>query len=444
MNLEIKPEIAGIKRESDIVPITVRKSGQAFREYSALPQSGREVVVEAIKEALIPLVDKIAEMELLETGMGIARDKAEKLMLAINKTSGLEGLTPWGSAGGDGVRVLEYCAYGIICVALPATNQCATLISNIIGMLSAGNSVIITPHPRCFRVSGFAVSCINEAINSASGICNLVSVLPQPSMQLTAQLMNHPDVSMVVATGGGKIIKQALASSKRVIIAGPANPVAMVDETANLAHAAKCIADGASFDNNISCVSEKNIVVVSSAADEFIEQLKAHGVYFVREPNEMLKLTKAAINNSFLMNRSLAGRSAGEILNAAGIDCGSYVRLIVAETARTHPFVTNEMLMPLVPLVRVSSFGQLIETAVFIEQGNRHTAAIHSQSVARLSKAAQVMQTSVFVRNGSSLSALGIDGGACAGFTIANITGEGVITAKDFARKRCCSLKTGL
>ena len=432
------------EEQRNAVSEAVNEAQQAYAELSLLPQSGREVVIESIRSMLSEHVSKIADMEFVETGMGDARDKAEKLMLALNKTPGVEALTPQISASDDGYTIYEYSPYGVVCATQPATNACATMVSNIIGMIAAGNSVIIIPHPKCMNVSSYTTGCINEAIKAVSGIESLVTALPQTSVQSAAELMGHPKVSMVVATGGGKMIRQALSASKRVIVAGSANPVAMVDETANLSQAAKNIAESASFDHNTTCVGEKNIVVVSAVAEKFIEELRTQGVYFVDNRTDMLKLTRTTINNNFIMERSMAGKSARQILDAADIAYDGDVRLIVVETTKTHPFVTIEMLMPLVPLVRVENFEELLSTALFIEQGHRHTATFHSQNIARLNKAAQVMQTSVFVRNGSSLSALGFDGDTGTGFTIANITGEGVISAQDFARRRRCSLKTGL
>jgi len=426
-----------------VVQQPIRESGHAFREYSKLPQSGREEVVSAIRKALQPLISEIAELEINETGMGDVKDKVVKLMLALQKTPGVEDIASQVHMGDDAITLYEYSAYGVICAIQPEADPCATIINNTIGMLAAGNSVIVIPHPGCASASQFTVNWINKAIYSACAIENLVICISKPSMQQVCEIMGHPDVALVVATGGGKTIRQALATSKRVIGAGAANPVAMVDETADLNQAAKNIIDGASFDHNTTCVSEKNIVVVSSVKDLFVDELVKQGVFYISDPTDMLKLTKTTINSNFFMNRSFAGKSANQILKAAEISCEREVRLIVVETVKTHPFVTVEMLMPIVPLVSVLNFDDLLETALFIEQGYRHTAILHSQSISRLNRAAQIMQTSVFVKNGSSLSALGFDGGVGMGFTIANITGEGVTTARNFARRRRCSFTMG-
>jgi propionaldehyde dehydrogenase len=104
---------------------------------------------------------------------------------------------------------------------------------------------------------------------------------------------------------------------------------------------------------------------------------------------------------------------------------------------------TLELLMPVVPLIRVKDFAEALETALFLEQGYKHTAMIHSQSIDRLNRAARMLQTSIFVKNGSSLTGLGMNGEGDASFTIANITGEGATTARNFARRRRCTLSAG-
>ena len=431
------------EQQPDVVEQAVFVSCKAYQAYSKLTLNRRREVITAIKNRMIPLVPEMAEKELQETGMGNTRDKIIKLMLAIHKTPGVEDLVTDVLTGDDGMTLYEYSAYGVICTVQPGTNPCATIINNTIGMLAAGNAVIHIPHPRCVAVSRFVVNHINESIYDVCGIPNLVIALSESSMQLADEIMNHPDVAMVVATGGGRMLSKALSASKRVIGAGQANPVAIVDETADLKKAAGDIIAGASFDHNIMCISEKSIVVVSSAASQFAEELKKQGVYYVENELEMLKLTKATVTSQMTMNRALEGKSANVILKAAGISCDWEVRLIVVNTVKTHPFVTLEMLMPLVPMVCVKDFDSALETALFIEQGLRHTAMIHSQSIERLNRAAHIMQTSVFAKNGSSLVGIGVNGEGNASFTIANVTGEGVTTARHFARRRRCTLTSG-
>lgn len=421
----------------------VNFSQEAYKMYSDFPLSRRKEVISAIKNRLLPLVTRIAEMEYTEIGMGNVSDKIIKLMLAIGRTPGVEDLMTEVSTGDNGMTLYEYSSYGVVCTVLPGTNPCATLISNTIGILAAGNSVIHIPNPRCVEVTRYVTEEIDKAIYETCGIHHLIAAVPQSSMQQAEELMNHPDVSLVVATGGPKMLRNALSCSKRVVGAGQANPVVIVDETADLKKAAQDIVEGASFDNNIMCVSEKNLVVVSSVADALAKEMEQLGVCYVRDEAEMLKITKTVVTSGFTMNRAMEGKSADIILESSGIACSRDIRLIVVDTVLTHPFFSEEFLMPVVSMVRVDDFDEALKTAIFIEQGNRHTAMIHSQSIDHLNRAAHELQTSVFIKNGSSLEAIGFHGEQGASFTIANITGEGVTTARHFARRRRCTLTTG-
>ncbi len=430
-------------KQVHIVNLAVCASLQAFNEYSARTLNCRRDIVQAIRLKLRPYLQEIAEREYAETCMGNVRDKVIKLVLALDKTPGVEDLVSEVVTGDNGMTLHEYAPYGVVLAIHPATNPCATMINNVIGMLAAGNAVINVPNPRCMETAQYLTEKINEAIEEASGLKNLVITLPEVRGELVTEIINHPDVALVVATGGRKMMNQALCSPKRVIAGGPGNPVAIVDETADLEKAARDITDGASFDNNIMCISEKCIVAVESILPEFVMQLEANGAYYIDNEEEMVKITKAVLNCDMKMIRKMEGKSAMEILQEAGIHTSRHVRLIVVRTFSKHPLVLEECLMPVVPLVAAADFKEALDTALFTEQGYRHTAMMHSQSIDRLCEAAKVMNTTVFIKNGSSLAGIGLNGEEKASFTIANMTGEGVTTARDFACKRSCTLTSG-
>lgn len=430
-------------KQIHIVNLAVCASLQAFEEYSSRSLNCRRDVIAAIRVKLRPYLQEIAEREYAETCMGNVSDKIIKLVLALDKTPGVEDLLSEVVTGDHGMTLHEQAPYGVVLAIYPATNPCATMINNVISMLAAGNSVISIPNPRCMETSQFLTEKINEAIEEACGIQNLVVTLPESRNDLLTEIINHPDVALVVATGGRKMMSHVLCSPKRVIAGGPANPVAIVDETADLAKAAKDISDGASFDNNIMCISEKCIVAVESIVPAFVKQLEENGVYYIDNETEMLQLTKTVLNHDMKMVRKMEGKSAMDILEEAGIHPNRPVRLVVVRTFAKHPLVLEECLMPVVPLVAVADFEEALETALFTEQGYRHTAMVHSQCIDRLSKAAKIMNTTVFIKNGSSLAGIGLNGEKMASFTIANVTGEGITTARDFACKRSCTLTSG-
>jgi acyl-CoA reductase-like NAD-dependent aldehyde dehydrogenase len=138
-------------------------------------------------------------------------------------------------------------------------------------MVSAGNAVVFNPHPMAKMVSAHTIAVFNEAVRQAGGPPNLITCVAEPTIESAQALMQHPGVRLVVVTGGGAVVREAMRSGKKAICAGPGNPPAIVDETANIEQAARDIVKGASFDNNVICTDEKEIIVVEAVAD----QLKA-------------------------------------------------------------------------------------------------------------------------------------------------------------------------
>lgn len=421
----------------------VMSAHEAYKRYSKLTLNERREIIDVIRQRLLHEAEIIAHMEYEETGMGNENDKTEKMIWSIKKTPGIEDLITDVKTDDNGMTLYELSPYGVVCAIHPCTNPCATLVNNTISILASGNAAIHCPHPRACNVSKYVTEIISTAIRDVCGIDNLVVTVEEASMAVTKEIMTHPDVAMVLATGGSGVLAEAIVCGKKIIGGGSANPVVIVDETADIKKAARDIVDGASFDNNIMCISEKNIVAVSSIADELVEQMKKNGAYYINTQSEMLKLTAATVTQDFQPNKLFRGKDANELLIKAGIKCDYDVRLIVVDTVKQHPFVTAEMLMPIIPLVRVPNFETALETAVEIEQGFRHTAIIHSQSIERLSRAAKELQTSVFVKNGPSYAGIGFRNDGETSLTVAAVTGEGTVTARHFARRRRCVLVGG-
>lgn len=418
----------------------VRSAQRAFGAYSSLTLSDRRRVIEEVRTALKPLVPKLAELCVKETGMGRVEDKKRKIALAIDMTPGVEDLISEVKSGDGGLTLYELSAWGVVCAIHPCNNPCATLVNNTISLLAAGNAVIHIPHPRAVNVTRLLVKTIDEAIEKSCGVDNLVSTVFESSMSAAYELMTHPDVQMIVSTGGTDVLRRAMSCGKKVVGAGPGNPVAVVDETADIEKASADILMGASFDNNLMCISEKSVVVVEAVADRLLRAMERRGALLLGRLEDVLSLMAVTVTNDRMPNKALEGKDAAEILRAAGLTEVGSPRVILIEVEREHPFVTLEMRMPLLPLIRVRDFNEAVEAALEIEQGFGHTAIMHSQNIERLSYAAKTMQTSIFVKNSSSLAGIGVGGEGSISFTIATATGEGTTTARHFTRRRRCVL----
>ena len=416
----------------------VHAARRAFTLYSKLSLRDKERVIKRLRENLHPYIDELAMRSHIETCMGRVEDKKLKIRLAIEETPGTEALENRVKYGDGGLTLFEYMPYGVACAIHPSTNPCETMINNTIGLLAAGNTVINCPHPRAMEVSKYLTDIMNRIIEETCGIENLVVTTNSCLLSYIIEIMNHPDVDLIVSTGGSDTARRAISTGKKVISAGAANPTFIVDETADIDKAAYCIARGASFDNNITCVSEKNVIVVASVADALERELKKNGVYYVKDIGEMLKLSKILLTEDMEPNKLFGGKNADDILQAAGIVTKESYKLIAVDTVRIHPFVTHELLLPLIAVVRVPDFEEALEVAVHAEQKNHHTAGIHSNNMERMRRADQLLKTAIFIKNGCSLDGIGICGVGGTAFTVANVTGEGAVTAVDFAKKRRC------
>lgn len=412
----------------------------AQKKFMKYAMEDREKIIQSIKSETMQQVELIARMALEETGMGRYEDKVNKNKLAIQKTPGTEDLKTEAFTGDNGLTLIELSPFGVIASITPSTNPTETTINNAIGMIAAGNAVVFCPHPNAKKCTCKTIEIIGEAIRKAGGPENLVTCIENPKMEDANVLMKHPKINLIAATGGPGLVKVALSAGKKAIGAGAGNPPVVVDETADLEQAAKDIVSGASFDNNLPCIAEKEVITVDNAADYLIFNMQKHGAYLLTDQDQIKRLEDLVITKEGTANKKYIGKNAGYILSEIGIAVDESIRLIIAETCKEHPFVQEELMMPILPIVRVKNVIEAIELAVLVEHGNRHTAVMHSKNVDNLTYCAKELQTTIFVKNAPSYSGIGFGGEGHTTFTIAGPTGEGLTSAKSFTRKRRCVL----
>jgi acyl-CoA reductase-like NAD-dependent aldehyde dehydrogenase len=257
--------------------------------------------------------------------------------------------------------------------------------------------------------------------------------------------MRHKGVNLLLVTGGPGVVKEAMASGKRAICAGPGNPPVVVDESADLVKAGADIVRGGSFDNQIVCTTEKEVLCVEGAADALKKSMLAAGAVELK-PFQLGKLEKAIFTETRgprkpgVIRKELIGKNASVILKEVGITEDDSIRMILVEVPVDHPLVWTEQMMPVMPLARVRDVEAAIDLAKAAEHNFRHTAVMHSRNIDALSRMARVMDCSIFVKNGSSLAGLGAGGEGFTSFSIASPTGEGMTRARTFARWRRCVL----
>jgi acyl-CoA reductase-like NAD-dependent aldehyde dehydrogenase len=423
----------------------VNAAKMAEAKMRSVSLESRRKMIQAMRDISIQHAEELAKMAVEETGLGRVEDKISKNLLAANKTPGVEDLVSTTYTGDDGMTLVEYAPFGIVGSITPSTNPAATLINNSISLVAAGNVVVYNPHPSAKKVSLQTLKLLNKAIVQAGGPENVLTAVASPNLETSNQVMNHPAIRVLVVTGGGLVVKAAMKTGKKVIAAGPGNPPVVVDETANLAKAGKDIVNGASFDNNVLCTAEKEVFVIDKVANTLKQEMIKNGAIELKgfELDKLLKVILVEKDGKYYPNRDFIGKDAEVLLAAIGKKVDSSVRLVIAETTFDHPLIWTEMLMPILPIVKVPNVDTAIEMAVKAEKGNRHTAIMHSQNITNLTKMAREIQATIFVKNGPSYSGLGFGAEGFTTLTIAGPTGEGLTSARSFSRQRRCVLVDG-
>jgi aldehyde dehydrogenase len=435
----------------DCVTKAAEAANDAHLKLKKLGVAGRAKVIEIVKHLAVSNAEPWGRFEMEETKIGRVDHKIAKLQITKN-VPGTEWLQPYAMSGDGGITLEEYAPFGVIGAILPVTHSVPTLTGNVINMVAAGNSIVFNPHPGGARSAAMAVRAYNEAIFREIGVDNIITTIEQPTLESFDAICKNPLIPLLAITGGPAVVNAAMKSGKRAICAGPGNPVVVVDESADLARAARSVIEGGAFDNNLLCIGEKVVFVVGSVFNRFCEELTKAGAARINA-QELEKLTAAAFTIKpgegggcahASVNRALVGADPSKLAEHAGATIPAGTQMLFAETDADHPFVQEEQMMPMMPIVSCPDFETAVREAKRAEHNYRHSAIIHTLDVNHMTYMAKEMDTTIFVKNGASVAGLGLGGEGYLSYSIATTTGEGITTPKTFTRIRRCVLVENL
>ena len=426
-------------------------ANDAHLKLKKLGVAGRSKVIEIVKSLAVGNAEAWGKFEMEETKIGRIDHKIAKLLITKN-VPGTEWLQPYALSGDGGITLEEYAPFGVVGAILPVTHSVPTLTGNVINMVAAGNSVVFNPHPGGARSAALAVRAYNDAIFRELGVDNIITTIESPTLDSFDAICKNPLIPLLAITGGPAVVGAAMKSGKRAICAGPGNPVVVVDETADLARAARNVIEGGAFDNNLLCIGEKVVFVVGSVFNRFCEELQKAGGARINA-QELERLTAAAFTfkpgegggcSHASVNRALVGADPSVLAQHAGATIPAGTQLLFAETDADHAFVQEEQMMPMMPIVSCPDFETAVREAKRAEHNYRHSAIIHTKDVDHMTYMAKEMDTTIFVKNGASVAGLGLGGEGYLSYSIATTTGEGITTPKTFTRVRRCVLVENL
>ena len=424
---------------------------EAFLQLKQKGVAARRRIEEIVKAMAEKNAEPWGKIEFEETKIGRLDHKIAKLGL-IKLVPGVDWLRPDARSGDHGITLEEYTPFGVVGAITPSTHSIPTLSGNIVNIVAAGNAVVFNAHPSAAKCAAVAVRAYNEAIYRETGIENIACIIEKPTLDSFNALCKNEHVRLLLVTGGPMVVKAAMQTGKRAICAGPGNPPVFVDDTCCPTRAAKAIISGAAFDNNLLCIGEKQVFVLDSVAEKLMQRLSENGAVKLNAA-QLASLTKAAFTikegqgggcAQAHTNKDFIGKDPGFLAQAAGLNLPAGTQLLFGETDAMHPFVQEEQMMPMIPIVRVKSVEEGIALSLQSEHGYKHTAIIHSHDVENITAMARALDTTLFVKNGPSPAGLGLGGEGYLSFSIATPTGEGITNPRTFTRVRRCVMVDNL
>ena len=278
--MQIASDVSGNKGVFADMNEAIAAAQKAQKVVARMTLDHREKVISNIRKKINENAEILARMGVEETGMGNVGHKILKHQLVAEKTPGTEDITTTAWSGDRGLTLIEMGPFGVIGAITPCTNPSETVLCNTIGMCAGGNTVVFNPHPAAIKTSIYAVNLLNEASVEAGGPDNIACTVEHPTLETSNIMMKHKAIQLIAATGGPGVVTAVLSSGRRGIGAGAGNPPALVDETADIRKAAEDIVNGCTFDNNLPCIAEKEIVAVESVADELLHyMIQEQGCY---------------------------------------------------------------------------------------------------------------------------------------------------------------------
>ncbi|GHT20790.1 aldehyde dehydrogenase [Planctomycetales bacterium] len=420
----------------------VAAARNAFEELQYRTVAERKDIIDIIRRIVIDQAVELGTLEMNETKIGRLEHKIDKLVGLGHNAPGTEFRSSEVFSGDHGLTIIEHAPFGVIGAISPVTHSLPTIANNAINMIASGNTVVFNPHPSGKRIAAEGVRRFNEAILRIHGIDNLINVVVEPTMQTSDIIFKHPQIALLVVTGGPGLAKAAMSQSKRAIVAGPGNPPVVIDETADLDRAAKSIIAGGAYDNNLLCLAEKEVFVVNKVFDAMMSAMERAGAVQFNAAevdaftDKGIILTGEGANKHPAPSRDFLGKDAKALAAGIGKHISDKVELLFGETDKNNPFVPVEQMMPFIPFVRVRDVDEGIDLAKKAEHGFRHTAMIHSNNVDNITRMARELDTTIFVTNGASTAGNAGGPAGWSSYSIAGPTGEGITNPMTFTRSR--------
>ncbi|MBR5545831.1 MAG: acetaldehyde dehydrogenase (acetylating) [Clostridia bacterium] len=365
--------------------VKAAKAAQAV--YRTFDQAKVDGIVAKIAQACAANAEKLAKMAVEETGFGIWQDKVLKNLLGSSITYDyIKDMKTVGILCEDKEKGLMEIGVpmGVVAALIPSTNPTSTVMYKVLISLKSGNGIVISPHPSAKNCIIETYKVIIEAARAADVPDGLIQCIMTPTKEATDTLLRHPDISIILATGGEAMVRAAYSSGNPALGVGPGNGPSFIERSANIPLAVKRIFDSKTFDNGTICASEQSIVTEACIKDQVIAEVKKQGGYFMSE-EETAKVGRFIMRANGTMNPKIVGKSAQVIADMAGITIPAGTRVLVSPqktVGKDNPY-SREKLCPILAFYVEENWEGACKRSIEILQneGAGHTMTLHTEDM---------------------------------------------------------------
>lgn len=426
----------------------VKQAKEAQLKYLSYTQEQVDEIVKRVAHAAYAKSLELAQLAVEETGMGIVEHK--KIKNEVGSMAVYESIIDEKTVGiihEDRINKVTEVAYpyGVVAGIIPTTNPTSTAIFKTLISLKTRNAIVVSPHPRAVKCTVEVLKICEQAAIEAGAPEGLIGWISKPSMAATTELMKHRDVNLILATGGGALVRAAYSSGKPAYGVGPGNVPCYIEKSANIAKSVSMIIDSKSFDNGTICATEQSLVVDRNILQVVVRELKNTGAYILNA-EEKAKLEKVISPAPGKLNPDIVGQSAIKIATMAGISVPAETRVLIAEESRVGkdvPF-SIEKLSPIFALYTANSYEEAKDYCLkLLNLGGRgHSLALHTNEEKVAKDFALEMPVSrIMVNTLSSIGAVGATTGLKPSLTLGCGSFGGNITSDNVSARHLINIK---
>jgi len=426
----------------------VRQANTAQAAYMQYSQQQVDTIVKAVADAAFKEAERLGKMAVQETGMGIPNHKKMKNEVASRDVyEDIKDLKTVGVIGTDRIKKVTEIAspFGVIAGIVPTTNPTSTAIFKTLISLKTRNGIVLSPHPYAVKCTKEALEICRVAAEKAGAPEGLLQCLTMSSMEATQQLMKHPNIHLILATGGGALVKAAYSSGKPAYGVGPGNVPAYIEKSANIQKASRQLVQSKSFDNGTICATEQAIIVDKAIAEQVLAELKKQHAYILNA-EEKLKMEKLISPVPGKVNPQIVGKSAVSLANLVGIVVPEETKVLVGlETLIGKNIAFSlEKLSPIFAFYTVEDSTEAKQVMIDLLNigGRGHSCSIHTENAALAEQFSLDLPVSRIVVNTlSSIGAVGGTTGLAPSFTLGCGTFGGNITSDNITARHLLNIK---